>query len=249
MKKLFACVILSFLMIATLVVSAFAAEDLTVALETSKASVNQGDTVTVTISATADNVKSIAIVGVTFNENVFKFVSGKWLNDGIMSDFDNDKKTGVWASKDETKLSGTDIVSLSFRVLDSAVSGSTDISVKVSINSNAATADAKCTVSVGCNHVFDKKVETDAYLATAATCKAGASYYFSCACGEKGTETFSGTAGTLGDHKYSTEYKSDKDNHWNECTVCGAKNTLLLIPPVLRQLRPPLRFVLFVNMR
>ncbi len=39
-------------------------------------------------------------------------------------------------------------------------------------------------------HVFDQKSTIDTYLASAATQDAPATYYFSCTCGEKGTETF-----------------------------------------------------------
>jgi len=38
--------------------------------------------------------------------------------------------------------------------------------------------------------VFDKEIATEDYLAEAATCTTAAKYYYSCECGEKGTETF-----------------------------------------------------------
>ncbi len=45
------------------------------------------------------------------------------------------------------------------------------------------------------NHTYDKEVATETYLASAATCTAKATYFKSCVCGEKGTETFqSGSA-------------------------------------------------------
>ena len=98
---------------------------------------------------------------------------------------------------------------------------------------------------LGHTHVFDKEVATDDYKATDATCTAKATYYKSCACGEKGTETFE--YGELADHNWTpatctapktcsvchategdplghtegTEWKSDKDNHWHTCTVAG----------------------------
>ena len=98
---------------------------------------------------------------------------------------------------------------------------------------------------LGHTHVFDKEVATDAYKATDATCIAKATYYKSCACGEKGTATFeygelaehnwtpatctapktcSACQATEGDplgHTEGTEWKSDKDNHWHTCTVAG----------------------------
>ena len=98
---------------------------------------------------------------------------------------------------------------------------------------------------LGHTHVFDKEVATDDYKATDATCTAKATYYKSCACGEKGTATFE--YGELADHNWTpatctapktcsvcqategdplghtegTEWKSDKDNHWHTCTVAG----------------------------
>ncbi len=98
---------------------------------------------------------------------------------------------------------------------------------------------------LGHNHVFDKEVATEAYKASDATCIAKATYYKSCACGEKGTATFE--YGELADHNWTpatctapktcsvcqategdplghtegTEWKSDKDNHWHTCTVAG----------------------------
>lgn len=98
---------------------------------------------------------------------------------------------------------------------------------------------------LGHTHVFDKEVATDAYKASDATCTAKATYYKSCACGEKGTETFeygelaphtwtpatctapktcSVCGATEGDalgHTEGTEWKSDADNHWHVCTVAG----------------------------
>ena len=53
------------------------------------------------------------------------------------------------------------------------------------------------------SHVFDKQVTTDAYKATDATCEAKATYYYSCQCGEKGTETFE--YGDYADHVFDRE--------------------------------------------
>ena len=97
---------------------------------------------------------------------------------------------------------------------------------------------------LGHTHVFEE-VATEAYKASDATCTAKATYYKSCACGEKGTATFE--YGELADHNWTpatctapktcsacqategdplghtegTEWKSDKDNHWHTCTVAG----------------------------
>ena len=74
-------------------------------------------------------------------------------------------------------------------------------------------------------HAFTVSKVDPKYLVSAADCDSKAVYYKSCACGEKGSETFeSGEA--LG-HKWSTDYSSDGTQHWHECTVegCGATDT------------------------
>ena len=70
-------------------------------------------------------------------------------------------------------------------------------------------------------HTYDQKVVSDTYLASAATCRAPAEYYYSCVCGAKGTQTF--TSGTAANHTAGSEWKSDETGHWNECNVCGEK--------------------------
>ena len=92
------------------------------------------------------------------------------------------------------------------------------------------TEQAKCEVcgeSYGSlkehEHAFTVSKVDPKYLVSAADCDSKAVYYKSCACGEKGSETFeSGEA--LG-HKWSTDYSSDGTQHWHECTVEGCDAT------------------------
>ena len=49
-------------------------------------------------------------------------------------------------------------------------------------------------------HTFDQAIEDEKYLSVAATCKTYAVYFYSCSCGEKGNETFNGTA--YAEHNY-----------------------------------------------
>ncbi len=60
-------------------------------------------------------------------------------------------------------------------------------------------------------HAFDQEKVASQYLASSATCKAPATYYKSCTCGEKGTETF--TSGEKDENAH------DFDNY--ACTICG----------------------------
>lgn len=67
-------------------------------------------------------------------------------------------------------------------------------------------------------HVFDQKIETEDYLATAATCTNAATYYYSCECGAVGLETFE-IDDALG-HLAGEKWFADETNHWKQCTRC-----------------------------
>lgn len=82
-------------------------------------------------------------------------------------------------------------------------------------------------------HVYNKEVATDAYLATPASHSAAATYYKSCECGAKGTETFS--SGSAIAHVFDKEVATDtykKESatcttaavYYKSCE-CGAKGT------------------------
>ena len=74
--------------------------------------------------------------------------------------------------------------------------------------------------ALGHTHNFNQKNTNETYLKSAATYTKKAVYYYSCTCGEKGTETFE--SGETAPHSYSTEWSSDGTNHWHKCANCDA---------------------------
>ena len=79
-------------------------------------------------------------------------------------------------------------------------------------------------------HKFTEKIATDKFLAAAATCTEKATYYYSCTCGEKGSETFE-YGSPLG-HTFSN-YNSDGNATCTEdgtktakCDRCDKTNTI-----------------------
>ena len=74
-------------------------------------------------------------------------------------------------------------------------------------------------------HVFDQKVATAEYLASEATCTQKATYYYSCVCGEKGTETFE--YGELAEHTaveipaVEATCTQSGMTAGSKCSVCG----------------------------
>ena len=75
--------------------------------------------------------------------------------------------------------------------------------------------------ALGHTHNFNQKNTSETYLKSAATCAKKAVYYYSCTCGEKGTETFE--SGKLAAHAYKTTWSNDNASHWHSCYVCGDK--------------------------
>lgn len=67
-------------------------------------------------------------------------------------------------------------------------------------------------------HKFTEEIAKSDFLASAATCTQKATYYYSCKCGKKGTETFE--YGEYGDHIYVAEWSKDESKHWH-ASACG----------------------------
>lgn len=67
-------------------------------------------------------------------------------------------------------------------------------------------------------HNFNQQKVENEYLASNATCKEAAKYYYSCSCGEKGTNTFE--SGNANGHSKKTEWSKDDGYHWHACDNC-----------------------------
>ena len=67
------------------------------------------------------------------------------------------------------------------------------------------------------SHVYNQQNTDDDYLNSEATCTAKATYFFSCSCGLKGSETFE--HGSLAEHKFTTYIPNDNAT----CTKDGTK--------------------------
>ena len=72
------------------------------------------------------------------------------------------------------------------------------------------------TLEPSAEHVFDQMNTDPRYLKSEATCTEPAQYYYSCICGQVGTETFS--YGEAKGHTYSDQWTYDTENHWHKAT-------------------------------
>ena len=73
------------------------------------------------------------------------------------------------------------------------------------------------------DHIHDQELAEEDYLKSAANCTQPALYYKSCACGDKGTETFS--FGTELGHNFAKEYSTNANYHYYECLRDGCNIT------------------------
>ncbi len=77
-------------------------------------------------------------------------------------------------------------------------------------------------------HEFEKKVVSEEYFASEATCATPAQYYFSCDCGEKGTQTFS--YGITNEHDYRANVVAPTCTEGGyttyACPACGDSYTV-----------------------
>ena len=74
------------------------------------------------------------------------------------------------------------------------------------------------TVTPGHTHEFNQRNTDTKYRKSAASCTSKAIYYYSCICGEKGTETFEYGEKTA--HTYSG-WTTNATEHWHHCSVCN----------------------------
>lgn len=99
---------------------------------------------------------------------------------------------------------------------------------------------ASVVFSYGCaptsshTHSFTKKASKEQYLKEDATCSHGSIYYYSCECGEKGTETYDNlvtkacimTAEVVNEKYFKKEATCQKGaEYFKSCSVCGKAST------------------------
>lgn len=73
------------------------------------------------------------------------------------------------------------------------------------------------------NHDYSQTRMTPTYKASDATCTTPVTYYYSCVCGAKGTNTFNSTKTNeqAKGHVFVDTWEHDDDKHWHKCTRDG----------------------------
>ena len=89
---------------------------------------------------------------------------------------------------------------------------------------NIVNGQCVCGYIVAHTHVYDQQVVNDTFKASDATCEDKAEYYYSCSCGEKGTETFEN--GSVLGHTYGDWVSIGNGQHKK---ICVNDNTHAII--------------------
>ena len=197
-----------------------------------------------------ENNPGIAAMKLSFeyDKDVLTFDEGSigtgFADRGSTNVIDNNGKISLnWVAMPKANYEGNGMVfaTLKFTVKTDAALGESAFSVTYDPDNiydknedNVEFLVENGSVTVVCtNHSFVKEVATEDYLATEATCTEPATYYYSCECGVKGTETFK--SGDPIPHTYNVE-NAEADYIATEATCtepatyyysceCGAKGT------------------------
>lgn len=127
MKKIF-CLMIAFVMIASLCVTGFAAGN-SISCTASKSDVKAGETVTVSVTLTnADPFKALGL-SFEYNTNTFELVNGEWFIQGaLLKDVDKTKNRAAVAYKDQSVQNG-EIFTFELKVKGGVELGAYDITV------------------------------------------------------------------------------------------------------------------------
>ena len=226
MKKITA-ILVCLLLVASIAVAAFAAEEVKYTLTADKTSVERGDTVTFTVST--NGIESCKALSVRFeyDKDVFEYVSGAGLNVpggavGSMSTANNELAYAMFTLGTTVSVSG-DFCTLQMKVLNDAAFAESDFKIveatyTAADNSVAVVQGSSVKMSVVCaNHTPVTTTTKEA------TCKEAGTKVTSCSvCGEViNTETIAKLPHTEKTEVTKAATCKEAGQKVTSCSVCG----------------------------
>ena len=217
---LFLCVVAMVALLASQVSAAGSAQ---MTVTPSKGNPTRSETVEFTVSVTSvSNCKALGFV-VSYDSNYFEWVSGQCLLDAAMKDFSGG--TASMAFSDAKTVTGN-VFKFTLRVKPGAkLNGTTSVGGTGSARDTGGALSVGVTaasVTIACNHTFGawNNVGGGSHSRTCTACGAPdtRAHTYSNGCDKYCNEC---DAYRETSHKYSTNWSSNADYHWHECTVCG----------------------------
>ena len=241
-------ILCALLMVMGIATTASAAKSASISLSANDTSVGGGDKVTITVKATVDQCDNGGME-VSLDTKRFELISGDWLLNGILTDFDEKSKDGVFALDTTKKLSGK-VFQLVIKVKKDAPLGNGSVTFK--FKADEKTVSKSISIKVTCSHKYSNSCDTSCNLCgatrkithswnqgdviKAATCTGTGSAKFTCTvCKETKTDKLDKTSHTY-DHGCDTDcnvcgatreivhvlgWACDSAEHWLACSVCG----------------------------
>ena len=211
MKRFIALALALVLCVSLMGVTALAADS--AYLYMSGASAEAGGTVTLAVGLGNNPGIAGMQLKISYDDSLLEKVSytGTGMGGGVWTIVNN----AVWDNAVDSTYNGQ-ILILTFKIKDSAKVGDTAaVSVSCSAGNTkgeyVSVGGASATVTVTCNHSWDKGVVT-----TPATCtKDGVMTYTCTKCGETKTGVIAAA------HKWESVWTYDETYHWHKCSACG----------------------------
>lgn len=235
---------------AEVTVSYGAVEDSNLSLTASASAVTEEDSFTVTVNMRSAMVSSftghlefnndmLKCVGITTGAAYDALATGAL--SAQLSTPDEANSTGKlgwgFAYGAEAVYAGGELLTVQFKAIGSGTTniGLYEISAGTSGFKGGNGAAATVEVAAQHTHVFDQQAAGADYLVSEATCEEPAVYYWSCSCGEAGTDTF--TYGDALGHDFSAEKAEEQyrvpdttDQYYKSCIRCGKAGTETFVP-------------------
>lgn len=212
--------LLAFMMMFSLVVTAVSAADAaTLTVNVDKDAYKPGETVTVTVTASGLNAKTLGIT-FAYDNTALEIISGAWAVDALMKDYNVADNRGVMTFTDAQAIDG-DLFTLVLLVKEGVEDGDYAVTANLLKDSDlAATGNVKVANVTVCDHANANVAFDDAQ------------HWKECECGEKfdfADHAFDNDCDTTCDCGYTRtiehvwgEFVYDEVSHWKEC-ACGEK--------------------------
>lgn len=243
MKRIF-MILLCLLLVCSMAMPVFAAGSAKMSLSASAKTLYRGDSFTVTVKLTNDQVVGRGGIVLKYDSSVFEFVGGSCSVSGAtLAEVSAGRNGGVFALAENRVVSGN-IFTINMKVKSNAPFGTYSIS-------GSASMDISCSVSgtsvtVACKHSYKTFTAVDGSshnrlcsicqveetvphnwnagtVKTEATCKETGLMTYTCTdCGRTKDEVIEKSS----DHKYRNWTRVNEQKHHGTCEVCGREVTV-----------------------
>ncbi len=177
-----------------------------------------------------DDISSIGIANITFDQSRFSLKSGIWSLPGapaMVNDYAERNGTYIASAAYVSPINcNGKIFTLTLNVLEGAAIGESEISCEISAKNGSTKINVNVVDGAVILHNFNQKTDSPSTFKTAATCTQDEVYYYSCECGKIDTSNTWTKQGTATGHNLrhiNSQTATCDEIGWNAyeyCTNC-----------------------------